>query len=40
MLLLDYCGYGLSQGKLSLLVIYQDVDAVFSWIDKVFETQG
>jgi fermentation-respiration switch protein FrsA (DUF1100 family) len=39
-LLVDYRGYGLSEGKPSLPAIYQDVDAAFSWIDKAPETQG
>ncbi|MCF5508246.1 alpha/beta hydrolase, partial [Pseudomonas sp. PA-3-6H] len=39
-LLLDYRGYGLSEGKPSLPAIYQDIDAAFSWIDKAPETQG
>ena len=39
-LLLDYRGYGLSEGKPSLPAIYQDIDAAFGWIDKAPETQG
>ena len=39
-LLLDYRGYGLSEGEPSLPAIYQDIDAAFSWIDKAPETQG
>ncbi|MBD9461403.1 alpha/beta hydrolase, partial [Pseudomonas sp. PDM05] len=38
-LLLDYRGYGLSEGKPSLPAVYQDLDAAFSWIDTAAETQ-
>ncbi|WP_340141314.1 alpha/beta hydrolase [Pseudomonas poae] len=39
-LLLDYRGYGLSQGKPSLPAVYQDVDAAFNWLDQAPEVQG
>lgn len=39
-LLLDYRGYGLSQGEPSLPAIYQDVDAAFDWLSKAPEVQG
>ncbi|PMY39926.1 alpha/beta hydrolase [Pseudomonas sp. GW456-L14] len=39
-LLVDYRGYGVSQGKPSLPAIYQDVDAAFQWLDRAPEVQG
>lgn len=39
-LLLDYRGYGVSEGAPSLPAIYQDVDAAFKWLDQSPETQG
>jgi fermentation-respiration switch protein FrsA (DUF1100 family) len=39
-LLLDYRGYGLSEGEPSLPAIYQDIDAAFDWLDKAPEVQG
>ena len=39
-LLLDYRGYGLSQGEPSLPAIYQDIDAAFKWLDQQPEVQG
>jgi fermentation-respiration switch protein FrsA (DUF1100 family) len=39
-LLLDYRGYGLSQGEPSLPAIYQDIDAAFDWLNKAPEVQG
>ncbi|MDC7813420.1 alpha/beta hydrolase [Pseudomonas sp. BLCC-B112] len=39
-LLLDYRGYGLSEGAPSLPAIYQDVDAAFKWLDQAPEVQG
>ncbi|MGZ0784336.1 alpha/beta hydrolase [Pseudomonas saponiphila] len=39
-LLLDYRGYGVSEGAPSLPAIYQDVDAAFKWLDQAPETQG
>ncbi|MEB0007844.1 alpha/beta hydrolase [Pseudomonas sp. RTB3] len=39
-LLLDYRGYGMSQGEPSLQGIYQDVDAAFSWLNRSPEVQG
>ena len=38
-LLLDYRGYGLSEGKPSLPAVYQDIDAAFRWVDTAPETQ-
>lgn len=39
-LLIDYRGYGLSQGKPSLPAIYQDIDAAFAWLQAQPEVQG
>ena len=39
-LLLDYRGYGMSQGEPSLPGIYQDVDATFAWLNSAPEVQG
>jgi len=39
-LLLDYRGYGLSQGEPSLPAIYQDIDAAFDWLNNAPEVQG
>ncbi|MET0949260.1 MAG: alpha/beta hydrolase [Pseudomonas sp.] len=39
-LLLDYRGYGLSEGQPSLPAIYQDIDAAFAWLDRAPEVQG
>jgi fermentation-respiration switch protein FrsA (DUF1100 family) len=39
-LMLDYRGYGLSQGVPSLPSIYQDVDAAFEWLDASPDVQG
>ncbi|MDP4569928.1 alpha/beta hydrolase [Pseudomonas sp. LPH60] len=39
-LLVDYRGYGLSEGAPSLPAIYQDVDAAFKWLDQAPEVQG
>jgi len=39
-LLLDYRGYGLSEGEPSLPAIYQDIDAAFDWLNKAPEVQG
>nr|WP_156684134.1 alpha/beta hydrolase [Pseudomonas sp. Leaf127] len=39
-LMLDYRGYGLSQGAPSLPAIYQDLDAAFAWLDAAPEVQG
>lgn len=39
-LLVDYRGYGLSQGEPSLPAVYQDVDAAFTWLDQAPEVQG
>ncbi len=39
-LMLDYRGYGQSEGQPSLPAIYQDIDAAFAWLDKAPEVQG
>ncbi|MDH4553646.1 alpha/beta hydrolase [Pseudomonas sp. BN417] len=39
-LLLDYRGYGRSQGSPSLPALYQDIDAAFAWLDQAPEVQG
>jgi fermentation-respiration switch protein FrsA (DUF1100 family) len=39
-LLLDYRGYGLSEGEPSLPAMYQDIDAAFDWLNKAPEVQG
>lgn len=39
-LMLDYRGYGLSQGKPLLPEVYQDIDAAFSWLAEAPEVQG
>ncbi|GLU38759.1 alpha/beta hydrolase [Pseudomonas sp. NBRC 100443] len=39
-LMLDYRGYGHSQGEPSLPAVYQDMDAAFAWLDKAPEAQG
>ena len=39
-LLLDYRGYGRSEGEPSLPAIYQDIDAAFDWLNKAAEVQG
>lgn len=39
-LLLDYRGYGHSQGDPSLPAVYQDIDAAFDWLNKAPEVQG
>jgi fermentation-respiration switch protein FrsA (DUF1100 family) len=39
-LLVDYRGYGLSEGKPALPEIYQDIDAAFQWLDNAPEVQG
>lgn len=33
-LMLDYRGYGLSQGKPGLPAVYQDIDAAFDWLEQ------
>lgn len=38
-LMLDYRGYGLSQGAPSLPAIYQDLDAAFAWLDNAPEVK-
>ena len=39
-LLLDYRGYGRSEGSPSLPALYQDIDAAFAWLDQAPEVQG
>jgi fermentation-respiration switch protein FrsA (DUF1100 family) len=39
-LMLDYRGYGLSEGQPALPAIYQDVDAAFQWLAKAPEVEG
>ncbi|MFK0086570.1 alpha/beta hydrolase [Pseudomonas sp. NPDC090755] len=39
-LLLDYRGYGLSQGKPALPQVYQDIAAALDWLERAPEVQG
>ncbi|BCG26552.1 lipoprotein [Pseudomonas tohonis] len=39
-LLLDYRGYGRSEGSASLPAVYQDIDAAFAWLDQAPEVRG
>ena len=39
-LMLDYRGYGLSEGKPSLPAVYQDVGAALDWLARAPEAQG
>lgn len=39
-LMLDYRGYGRSEGKPSLPAVYQDIEAAFTWLEQAPETQG
>ncbi len=39
-LMLDYRGYGVSEGEPSLPAVYQDIDAAFDWLQKAPEVQG
>ncbi len=39
-LLLDYRGYGNSEGKPNLPGVYQDIDAAFAWLHAAPETNG
>ncbi|MFV3328077.1 alpha/beta hydrolase [Pseudomonas sp. NY15372] len=39
-LLIDYRGYGLSQGKPSLPEVYQDIAAAMAWLDQAPQAQG
>lgn len=39
-LMLDYRGYGRSEGEPSLPAIYQDIRAAFDWLDSAPEAQG
>ncbi|RAU49496.1 MULTISPECIES: alpha/beta hydrolase [unclassified Pseudomonas] len=39
-LLLDYRGYGHSQGDPALPAVYQDIDAAFDWLDHAPDVQG
>ena len=39
-LMLDYRGYGVSEGSPSLPAIYQDIDAAFAWLQADTRVQG
>lgn len=39
-LMLDYRGYGLSEGKPSLPAVYQDIDAAFAWLEQAPQVRG
>ncbi|WP_457969539.1 alpha/beta hydrolase [Pseudomonas sp. R4-84] len=39
-LMVDYRGYGVSEGEPSLPAIYQDLDAAFNWLDQAPEVRG
>ncbi|ANY89069.1 MULTISPECIES: alpha/beta hydrolase [Pseudomonas] len=39
-LMIDYRGYGLSQGKASLPAVYQDIQAAMDWLDKAPQVKG
>lgn len=39
-LMLDYRGYGLSQGKASLPAVYQDIGAALDWLAQAPQVQG
>lgn len=39
-LMIDYRGYGLSQGKPSLPAVYQDIEAAMDWLDNASQVQG
>lgn len=39
-LMLDYRGYGLSQGSPGLPAVYQDIDAAFDWLQQQADTRG
>lgn len=39
-LMLDYRGYGLSEGKASLPAVYQDIGAALDWLAQAPEVQG
>ncbi|WP_137819473.1 alpha/beta hydrolase [Pseudomonas sp. 2FG] len=39
-LLLDYRGYGRSEGEPSLPGVYQDIDAAFAWLQEAPQVQG
>ncbi|MBT2338851.1 MULTISPECIES: alpha/beta hydrolase [Pseudomonas] len=39
-LMVDYRGYGVSEGEPSLPAIYQDLDAAFNWLDQSPQVQG
>ena len=39
-LMLDYRGYGQSQGEPGLPAVYSDIDAAFSWLQQAPEVQG
>lgn len=39
-LMVDYRGYGLSQGKPTLPAVYQDIEAAMQWLDQAPEVRG
>lgn len=39
-LMLDYRGYGLSEGRPSLPAVYQDIDAAFAWLEQAPQVRG
>lgn len=39
-LMLDYRGYGLSEGKPRLPEVYEDIDAAFAWLEQAPQVQG
>ncbi|NWB89715.1 alpha/beta hydrolase [Pseudomonas agarici] len=39
-LMLDYRGYGVSEGEPSLPAVYQDIDAAFDWLQQAPEVQN
>ncbi|MGE7993680.1 alpha/beta hydrolase [Pseudomonas sp. NPDC089554] len=39
-LMVDYRGYGLSQGKPTLPAVYQDIEAALHWLDQAPEVRG
>ena len=39
-LMLDYRGYGLSEGSPTLPAVYQDIDAAFKWLQQQPQAQG
>ncbi|WP_410963020.1 alpha/beta hydrolase, partial [Salmonella sp. SAL04292] len=39
-LMLDYRGYGQSEGQPGLPEVYRDIDAAFAWLDQAPEVKG